>query len=585
MPAKQPNQKSGKPDDSAPAEVDEHPGRELTDEQQARKSRLLSRFRIFAKESRVIPDYAEQPHDEMCDELEARRPDIGIGQAQKKELYLAPRYTYKTSLLICYMIYLILWFKEYGIDIAIDYVRAQSGLAEDVLYELKMTLQTNPIILELWGDLSVGANIWAQKKINLSTSRDSTITTAGLDFGGAGKHPDVVICDDIVNEKNFDSIKAKRAARVKVQAYFPILPPWGSMIVSGTRFAHNDVYGWILDQNLKDRREYARLRDEGKFEEAEKNRPQWDEYIRSVRDKSGNLFFPGKLTEAFLAQQKRSVEAKFYAAWYENRPDVEGMVRFRLEYLRYFSALYAHYPIPTLTLMRESADGRDYPIQSFPVRVTMTIDPTLTANATSDRVGITVNATDAQDQWWVLLAHSYLEVPSVIAEKAIEIIRRYRPAVCRIESANADVGMVARIQRVISAERLPTVLASYSVQQDEHGGSVGRPSRRKKHARIEALEPRFRNGDISLHRNTCEALYDQYRNWPDVDYDDVFDALAMQYGLAKKCQYKTLEEAQVEQLDLDDDEPGDIWSEYRTSGVQERVVGRVGISSQRLNVG
>lgn len=492
----------------------------------------------------------------MCDALDGAAPEIGTGNKQKKTVYFWPRYTYKTTLCKTFMIYLILKWREVGVDISIDYVRATSPLAQDVLYELKMDFQTNDVILELWGDLSKEANIWSQGRINLGGRRDNTIAADGLDFGGAGKHPDLVIMDDIVNEKNFDSVRAKRSARVKVQSYFPILPPWGSVVVAGTRFSHNDVYGWILDQNAKDRREHKALEDVGDFEGAEKVKPQWVEYVRRVRDKSGNLLFPGRLTEEFLAQQKRSVEAKFYAAWYENDPDIEGMVRFRPEYLKYFSAQYSFSPIPQLTLMQDARDGKTYPVDTFPVRVTMTIDPTLTANQTSDRVGITVVATDADRHWWVLLAQSHLQVPSRIAEIALDIIRKYRPAICKIESANADVEMVSRIQQIISAERIPTSLASYSVQQDETGGSIGKPSRRKKNSRIEAMEPRFRNAGISLHRMTCEALYDQYIHWPDVDHDDVFDALAMQYMTAKACPWRSVDEFERRDAERDDEEPG-----------------------------
>jgi hypothetical protein len=548
----------------------------------------------------MLPLYEDQPHDEMCDAMEACRPDIGRGQTQKKTIYLAPRYTYKTTIEKCFMAFMILWYQEYGIDISIDYVRASSALAEDVLYELKNDLESCPQIVELWGNLGERARVWSQKKINLGGRRDNTISTAGLDFGGAGKHPDLVILDDMVNEKNYDSIKAKRAARVKVQSYFPILPPWGSMIVSGTRFAHNDVYGWILQQNKDDRRKFEELVAARNYDEAEKVRPQWIEYIRRVRDREGNLFFPTKLTEAFLEQQKRSVEARFYAAWYENDPDIEGMVRFKPEYLRFFNAQLVSEPIPMLTILQDAQSGHAYPIASFPVRVTMTIDPTLSANQTSDRVGMTIVATDSNGHWWVLHSHGYLEVPSRCGEIALELIRTYRPTICRIESEMSDPEMVARIQRGILAEGIPTAIGSYSALQNESAGSPGRPSRRKKNARIEAMEPRFRNGEISLHRGKCTALYDQYTNWPDVDFDDVFDSLAMHYSIAKACTYVTIDDYHRDSMEMDDEEPG--WSgqfqqtlydragnpvlvtaSYRDRGEEGRLVGRAGFSAQRLN--
>jgi hypothetical protein len=581
---------------------DDHPDvvtARLTPKQKTKRAFLLSRFRHFAKFSDVIPLFEDQPHLEMADEMELAKPKIGKGDEQWKEVYLAPRYTYKTTLEVAFMIYLILYFREQGVDISMDFVRATSALAEDVLYEVKVNLESNPTIIELWGNLSLVARIWAQKSINLSRTRDATISVSGADYGGAGKHPDIVFFDDLVNEKNYLSIKAKRNARTKIQAYYPILPPWGAMFVSGTRFAHNDVYGWLLDQNEKDAQAHAELLRIGDIEGAAKVKPQWHEYIRSVRDRGGNLFFPGKLSEKFLAQQKRSIEAKMYAAWYENRPDVEGMIRFRLEYLQYFSAEYRPQPIPMLHVFGDMAGGGRFPIAEFPVANYMTIDPTVTANRTSDWTGMTMNCVDADDHWWLMFARRYLEVPSKIGEIALEHMRKFASGRCRIESANADIDMVARIQRGISDEGLNWTLESYHPLRDE----VQATGRRKKTARIEALEPRFRNGGISIHRNTCEALYDQYKGWPDVENDDVFDGLGMQYGLAKACRYRTLDDATRELLNEDDpEEAGQLFGSTFKHSLRmadgtirvvhvaipgrdddERIViGRAGVSSQRL---
>jgi phage terminase large subunit-like protein len=567
----------------------------LNDEQVARKAHLLSRFRHFAKAWQGSY-YYEQPHDEQADVLEACKPNIGALDSRHKQIFLAPRYSMKTSMLLAFMVWCILWWRERGVDISIDYVRATIDLAEDVLFELKAGLETKPFMLELWGDLSKEANLWSGTRINLGTRRDHTVSVAGLDKGLAGKHPDLVILDDMVNDKNFDSIKSKRAGWMKLQHYLPALAPWGSLIVSGTRFSHTDVYGRQLKVIEHDDKKNRELLEAGKYKEAQDFKAQWDVYVRSVQNSKGDYYFPGVLSGAFLADQKRSMEARLYAANYLNQPYAEGMMRFPLDYLVYFSARFERLPVPTLEIIEERG-GRIFTLDEFPVRVTMTIDPTVTANRTSDWTGITVVATDADEHWWVLLAHRYLEVPSVVGEKAVDIIRRYLPAVVQIESANADVDMVKRIQRAISDEKLPCRIESYHPVRDEaYAGG-----RRKKNARIEALEPRFRNGKISLHRHTCEALYEQYRDWPDVEHDDVFDSLAMHYGIAKPCQWKTVGEATEFVMPEEDDEPGQLFDDYTITlrdragnsrtitvplpGQDEeggRRIGRAGIASQRL---
>lgn len=502
--------------------------------------------------------YEPQPHDEMADELEANVPAIGVGETQNKVVFLAPRRTIKTRMLIAWMAYLIFKFKEmrtpdfpHGYDVSIDYMRSTRELAKDILFELKNGLQNNPEILELFGDVSLSATLWSDLRINLGSRADHTVSAIGMDFGAAGKHPDVVIMDDLVNDKNYESLSARRLGRRKVANYSPILPPWGSMVLSGTRFTHDDVYGYYLEENQKDLRAGIV--------------PQWREYVRGLHLKSGLPYAPRLLPPAFLEQQKRSMPPKLYAANYENSPEIEGMMRFRPEYLHYFSGLYTPYPTPSLEIIEEVAGPSGITtktVAQFPVRTTMTIDPTVTAHGTSDWTGITVIATDATGHWWVMLCRRYLQVPSDIGDIAVGIIREFVPAICQIESANADAEMVSRIQKAISEERIPTLITGYHPLRDEDAGSWGRPSRRKKAARIEALEPRFRNQEISLHRYTCEALYDQYTHWPDVEGigDDAIDSLAMHgSGLARACEYRTMEDLEIDLLrQPDNEDPGDL---------------------------
>lgn len=552
----------------------------------------------------------------MCDTLDAVVPDIPLSvlQAVSEQerdaarlrvaeavrhflLYLAPRYTFKTSLCEAFMAFVVLKFREQGYDVSIDYVRAAYEDAIGVLYELKMNLTTLPFITELWGNLEAQANLWAESKINLGRRRDPTISAYGMNKGTAGRHPDLVITDDLVNEKNYDSPPAKRKARGKIQAYLPVLPPWGVMIVPGTRFANDDTYGWILSENENNARKNKKLIDEAlalpdgparrrKLEEASAARPKWTEYIRAVYDKAGNPFFPDKLTVRFLDEQREMLEPRLYAAWYLNSTSAEGMVHFQKSYLQYFSFTYQHYPVPLLQIA--SNDDLRTTVDEVPVRITMTLDPTLTATGYSDWTGMSMVATDAEGFWWVLFSTHYLEVPSRIGEIALAHIRKYKPAVLRIESAMADVEMVSRIQRGLQDEHLPTVIESYNPNRDEAASGTTRRavSARSKAARIQALEPRFRGRRIALARGACEALYDQYRNWPDVEHDDVFDSLAMQVGLAKPCQYRTLRDAEVKMLlEEDTERPDDFWKGYVEGAMAERKMGRAGASSQRLRTG
>ena len=577
----------------------------LNEAQRERKRVALLHFRNFAKEWQGAWYYS-QPHDEMCDELEEAFPQIGTGTDPKKKIFLTPRYTYKTSLLLAFMAYVFLKYREMGVDAAIDYVRAEASLAQDVLFELKMNLESNPFIVELWGDLSKAAYVYAQAKVNWGRKRDVTISVSGLDRGAAGKHPDLVIFDDIVNEKNFESLVAKRKARTKIQAYYPVLPPWGSMLQVGTRFAFNDVTGWLLDQIEADARRFAALMAEGKPDEAKKYEPKWSVYIRAYDDGpdgKGSLYFPAVLTHEFVEYQKQILDPRLWAAWYLNQCVADGMQLFRAEYLQYFSGHYSPPDqqsrlIPTLEVFKE-VNGRNFVVERLPVRVTMVIDPTITAKQRSDWTGINVTATDHLGRWWVLLGTHMLKPPSEVGEDCVNWIARYVPETVMIATEMADAEMVSRIRQGITDLGLTGIVSirSYASKRDESAGEPGRPGRRAKSARIEAMEPRFRQRLIFLQRGACDALVDQYRHWPDVEHDDCFDAFSMQHLIAKKCRWGSVEDAELDLLpDEEDEEPGDLWRQYasvvRTTkgellkitvspfedGDEPRVVGRSGLS-------
>jgi hypothetical protein len=592
---------------------------ELTAAQQREKTRLLSRFRFFAKRWQNWQGvwYYEQPHDEMCDELDEMVPRIGAHGARNKKIYLAPRYTYKTSLLLCFMAFLFLKFREEGIEVSIDYVRAACDLAEEVLFELKMHLTQNPLVLEYWGDLSRAAYLWSGRKINFGRKRDATVSVSGLDRGASGKHPDIVIFDDIVNEKNFDSVIAKRKARMKLNAYEPIIPlGWGVMIHAGTRFAFNDVSGWLLDKNAAARRKRDTLIAQGRIDEAREVEEPWKEYIRAYDDGpggKGTAFFPAQLPIEAVDKLRDDgdIDPRLWAAWYKNECYAEGMQLFRPEYLHWFTAHYSPRSkddllVPTLEVMeRVTRSGQMFPVEHFPVRVTMTIDPTTTANRKSDRTGITVVATDHRNWWWVLLAVSLFKVPSEVGDAAVQYIARFVPDVVLIESAQADVEMVTRIRDGIVKLGVPTMIKSYRAQVDETAGERGVVGKRQKIRRIEALEPRFRRRDIRLAAGQCDALEQQYRHWPDVDHDDVMDALAMQHVVARACRWATLDEAEIGMRpEEEDEERGDIWRQYSvmvtTVGGEQlkitvsperddeddyRLIGKAGLASQRVRVG
>ena len=162
-------------------------------------------------------------------------------------------------------------------------------------------------------------------------------------------------------------------------------------------------------------------------------------------------------------------------------------------------------------------------------------------------------------------------MPSEVGDHILRWLGAFRPHTCLIESAQADVGMVSRISDGIRAMGLKTEIRSYRAQGDEKKGERG------KAARIEALEPLWREGKVWLHRGACNALVEEYNGWPDVDHDDAMDALSMQRKAAVPSRHSSIEEAEGE-LEDDPEEEDSPW----VPRPQRQVIARVGRSSLAL---
>jgi len=530
---------------------------------QARREALIGNgFKHFAKNSGIVPDYCAQPHDEMCEELERCIPNIRVGRKRLKKLYLAPRGTFKTSLIRALIVYCILKWRHIRIVIA----RAKHDEAKDALAAIKAIFKTNAVILDLWGDLGEKAAVWNEEQIQLGNQQDPTIGTSALGMSKTGAHPDLIVVDDLINDKNYDSPKITEDAWNVIVSLYAVMEPWASLLVSGTRWARNDMYGRIITEIAED--------------EKASREPSWSKYERGPWLPDGSLYFPERLDAVQLEQLKwdyRSNPRRF-AANYLNQPYDDDTLVFKPEYLegRFFSADFYRSPYPNLEVRMSNGE-----IKIVPVEVTMTIDPALTTNKRSDFTGYTVVGWDKESNWWVLMARQVKASPSTVADEMLRIIGMFNPRTCLIESAQADAGMVARIQSGIQAMGAQTTVKSYHVLRDEKHGERG------KKQRIEALQPYFYEKKIWIQTGACDPFLEQYNKWPDTidGHEDVIDALAMQRRQCTPSAYSVVEEAHdlymAAEYDPEDEDENEMAQERKDNRV---LVGRVGRSSQTLNI-
>jgi hypothetical protein len=494
---------------------------------------LLADFARFVRVTRILDKLEAQPHDEMVAEMARCIPDFSA-QQQTRELYLSPRYTYKTSIAKALIVYLVLRFP----DISIMIYRAARELAKDMIAAIQEILQKNPEILSTFGDVSLGSPLWTTFKFTVNTrtragNLDPTVAVSGLKSSAAGKHVDFILCDDLVTETNCDSIVEMQKAEKLLASTKPVLPKWGVLLVTGTQWSNIDVYRKIREKNKE-------LVENG-------HEPEYREYIRKVytRDEEGNLvyFFPRDLNEEFLEQQRLTVPARWFASWYFQEVHELGMAPFPKDKIRIFEGEYIRGPFKALQVAGNS--------ELTPLYVVLVMDPALTAAASSDNFGLNVVGFDPDKNWWVLESQEWRKLPSQATRDIIGLLRKYEPDCFLVETAQADVEMMNELTGFIRGSGMATMIRSYSALQDESQGQRG------KDQRILALEHKFHAGKMHFRKGMCGAVIRELDNYPSLDHDDCLDSLAM----CRKME-KMAPKARTLTMERDDREPRDLFHEH-----------------------
>lgn len=107
----------------------------------------------------------------------------------------------------------------------------------------------------IFGSFQSPAKRWTIEDIEIAqktdlTKRGPSIATAGLERSLNGLHADLIIHDDLVDEKN--SITAEQIEKVKAfyRQSLPVLDPGGRIVVIGTRWTMGDLYSELIETQM-----------------------------------------------------------------------------------------------------------------------------------------------------------------------------------------------------------------------------------------------------------------------------------------------------------------------------------------------
>ena len=196
-----------------------------------------------------------RPRDEIepiCRWLQKPRPlEVGLTGRWKRFLFL-PRGTAKTTLVQAYAAWRILR----DPNICIYYTSEEKALSVDAIGQIGDYL-AGERITALYGRNLKGDKGWQRGKFTVTARtrprKEATMMAGGVDVSAQGRHPDLIIADDLQGLTN-NSPEGISKVKEYISLLWPVLNPGGELIKMGTRWDYADAAAAILAQLDNDRK-------------------------------------------------------------------------------------------------------------------------------------------------------------------------------------------------------------------------------------------------------------------------------------------------------------------------------------------
>ena len=349
--------------------------------------------------------------------------------------------------------------------------------AEIFLREIKEHFSGNEKLISIFGNM-VGSK-WDSKEINMKTrttfAKESSVSCCGVGGAIIGRHYDLIIGDDLVDEEN----SRTEAQRDKFKTWYyksldPCLEPDGRMFIHGTRYYPSDFYGHL-----------------SKYDEDYKTR------VYPAIDKNGTSIWPSKMPVEWLKKKKKAMGTAIFNTQYQNDvTSMEGKI-FKFEWFRY------------------------YDILPQKLRIITGVDLAITVQSTSDYFS---TATIGVDEFGrIYLIDIYEERLSFLQQtkKIISKTTQFTPRRVFIESNNYQKAQSDLLQIVSMVPVRPVVTLTDKV------------------TRARTLSGKFENGNVFFPRQGAQEFIDQMIAFPDCEHDDMFDAFEIAVSGAFKSRKKS----------------------------------------------
>lgn len=337
-----------------------------------------------------------------------------------------------------------------------------------ILDDIKAEIESNPKLRHLVPEKK---KRWSSKLIQLSNG--SMLYARGFGTKVRGAHPDLLICDDVLNDETvFSETTRKKEKEYFFSAISNMVRPSGQIIVVGTPFHEADLYGDLKVNPQYTFRRYQAVKADGK------------------------ALWPERYTVAQLRDKKAEIGGLRFAREFQCVPVSDDMSLFP-------SHLFRGDPTeqPMAKLGMPLSYWREAGIQS----TFMGVDVALSAQTGADYMVIWVEGLDAAYNHWILAIERHKGMPYYEQKALIHKVGRLYDVDLLFIEAN-------QMQRIYGDELIRETdlpIKKYDTGAEKHLLERGIPSLR---ILLENKKYRIPRGDIASIELT-EIWVSEMRSW------------------------------------------------------------------------
>jgi predicted phage terminase large subunit-like protein len=425
-------------------------------------------------------------HRELCEFIESN--------TQRKKLALMPRGHLKTTIItVGYSLQRIAKDPKVRILIA----NATGTMAEAMLSQIKKHLEFNETFRQYFGDLTSGASTWRDNMITLPTgegsyqSKEATVTAYGLGGSLVSQHYDMIIIDDAHNRENINTKDQIEKVKQSYRDLLDLLEPGGQLIIIGTRWHDDDLYGLVMDKNNPQAGEFDVFK-----KQAITDMKLGHEDGGHYKVEEGNILWPEKYSKKSLSVLLNEKGLYEFSCQYQNEPvDDENAVFHRQWFKEY-----------------DPTDMKDRKLMRFTA-----IDPAISLKERADFTAIVTIGVDIFGKVFVLEVKRDRMTEEQMIEELFLTNELFHPQSICIETVAFQKTLQHYILKEVKRRGRSLPLNEVMPESDE-----------SKEKRIRLLQPMYMRGDVFHSKGVAniEYLEDELLRFPKGKHDDLADALA-----------------------------------------------------------